>query len=79
MPGRRAKQNRKGVAERGDTPCRSNAGLLAALLIALVGMVGGLYVTLRGKSLEGMGTIGVTIVALVTVFALRKEPPSESD
>jgi uncharacterized membrane protein len=38
----------------------SEWGLLAALLIALVGMIGGLYVTLRGKSLEGMGTIGVT-------------------
>jgi len=57
----------------------SEWGLLAALLIALVGVIGGLYVTLRGKSLEGMGTIGVTIVALVTVFALRKEPPGESD
>ncbi|HEY0153893.1 MAG TPA: DUF2335 domain-containing protein [Longimicrobium sp.] len=147
MPGRRAKQNRKAVTERGNTPAvpererqgeffpgeirvsrvsttfsgpiplpthlreyeqvlpgsadrivtmaeaeahhrrtsegrlirLSEWGLLAALLIALVGMIGGLYVTLRGKSLEGMGTIGVTIVALVTVFALRKEPPGESD
>jgi uncharacterized membrane protein len=57
----------------------SEWGLFAALLIALVGMFGGLYVTLQGKSLEGMGTIGVTIIALVTVFALRKEPPGESD
>jgi uncharacterized membrane protein len=146
MPGRRAKQNRKAAAERGNTPAvpererqgeffpgeirvsrvsttfsgpiplpthlreyeqvlpgsadrivamaeaeahhrrtsegrlirLSEWGLVAALLIALVGMIGGLYVTLRGKSLEGMGTIGVTIVALVTVFALRKEPPGES-
>ena len=57
----------------------SEAGLLSGFLLAMLSIVGGLYLLWNGKTLEGLAPLVLAIAGIVTVLVLQRDTPPPAD